>query len=177
MAVPPLFMSQPLRRNNGQRQVASSPAQPTNSSETRSSDFQHVTRSSPAPSDSRATARPSSDQEDATAGLKHAYVSGSEQQKRQEKAMRPKWRSICTRLSGVTEQCHQVSLSPLPFAPPMLLMTSMTLLSKTCPTRRFLDMLVPIIFSYRYSLLAKAKSRARGQIPPALIEALCLILF
>ncbi|THU78192.1 hypothetical protein K435DRAFT_811761 [Dendrothele bispora CBS 962.96] len=79
MAVPPPFMSQPLRRNNGQRQAASPPPpQPTNSSETRASDFQHVTRSSPVPSDSRATARPSSDQEDTTAGSKHAYVGSSE---------------------------------------------------------------------------------------------------
>ncbi|THU82144.1 hypothetical protein K435DRAFT_872621 [Dendrothele bispora CBS 962.96] len=67
MAVPPLLMSQPLRRNNGQRQAASSPAQPTNSSEMRSSALQHDTRLSPAPSDSRATARLSSGQEDATA--------------------------------------------------------------------------------------------------------------
>ncbi|THV01821.1 hypothetical protein K435DRAFT_793036 [Dendrothele bispora CBS 962.96] len=114
----------------------------------------------PAPSDSRATARPSSGQEDATAGLKHAYVGGSEQRKRREKRQ---WCYRTVSPSIPISTTFRIAHAADDFDDPFI---------KDIPTRRFLDMSVPIIFSYRYSLLAEAKSRARGQIPPALIEAL-----
>ncbi|THU87311.1 hypothetical protein K435DRAFT_969946 [Dendrothele bispora CBS 962.96] len=86
MAVPPPFMSQPLRRNNGQRQAASSPPHPTNSSETRASVSQCETRSSPPPSDSRSSARLSSDQEDTSSGSKRVHASSGGQRKRRKKS-------------------------------------------------------------------------------------------
>ncbi|THU84523.1 hypothetical protein K435DRAFT_806617 [Dendrothele bispora CBS 962.96] len=87
MAVPPPFMSQPLRRNNGQRQVASSPPpQPTNSSETCVSASQRETRSSPPPSDSRSFARQLSEEEDVCTGSKRVHASTGGQRKRRKKS-------------------------------------------------------------------------------------------
>ncbi|THV06295.1 hypothetical protein K435DRAFT_940690, partial [Dendrothele bispora CBS 962.96] len=87
MAVPPPFMSQPLRRNNGQRQAASSsPPQPTNSTETRASVSQRDTRSSPPPSDSRSSARQLSEEEDVCAGSKRVHANSGGQRKRRKRS-------------------------------------------------------------------------------------------